>query len=1142
MIGRSNWRASASTAALTVALALGGVAPAVAATQPAQQTQTLTFDIPAGPLGESLRRYAEATGLQAVYSSELIEGVRSAPVQGRYSAAEALSLLLSGTGLSARQSGSTIALEPASSGQVADDGSRILGPVRVEGAESRLAYSGGPVRGDGIAQLGGVRGDQDGEATGYRPNVATVSAGAPTAIEDIPRSISVLTQEQIQKQDIQTIGDALERLPGVTVVQSNNTSLGTGAFVVSRGFDLTKVQIDGGSSRALNLVGNGMLDLSAYERVELVRGPNAVFAGAGSPGGSLNLVRKRPGRVDSFELSGILDNYGRRQFQLDVSTPALGGSSIAFRGVASVTDQEFYYDHGEVQSSLLYAIFDAPLGDRARIEFGLQHSRIDQTAPYSGQYRYLDGPVIDFGGGYYNNVNRPWSYDNSERTEAFARLFIDVMDDIDMEVGIDLDGGSQRRLQASGNMIAIQTGDLVFSSPHANYSELTDMSNVGVDFKLTGRRSFWGFDHNFLIAAEMTASGPNQPFDNFSINNPPVATIAEYVAALDTFTPALYPYTFMAGAGSSSTQSGVVLADVISWRDRVELTLGVRRYDSESSYFNITRDGEQGGWDGINLGETGTGLDQRDSQWVPSWAIAFKPTANLTFFGTQAEGQEVLVVPRYTVDGGQLGPTTYENLEVGVKFATDRLYASLSYYDLLQENIAQTVLGSACPPSNTVSTPCYEPGTATQQSKGVDFEAVGELFPGFTVSANYTWAKTETIGTGENFSTLSPTHAAQVFVDWSPGYLPRTSFRGGLRYRSEVYQSGNFVVFDPFPTIVRSGRSEFTEDAYLVMDLGVQHQLTPNVLLDLFVENVTDEKYLSTVSAQSSNFPGAPRTFTATLRWKRLNDAGDALSGLDLAPFGDPADWYAAADFGSHALDDLEGRGSGVSQDGVTPVRWNFETQDGAAATVRLGYRLSASIRTELEGAYRAAEFGDIGGGAAAPFGVCSAENVDVGVPFDCEDALGDASVYSVMANALYDFGGEQARFRPFIGAGLGIARTSIDFSGKLEGIGDTTPWPQFDPRRLQEGIAGDSTNIAFAYQLLGGLSFRISPQAAIEATYRYFNAPEVEWASFNLGEPGGYPQYGSPIPNLTNRVGDFSAAYEDHALTVGLRWTFGAR
>lgn len=1134
---RKAWAlACASILSLTAATATAASAPAAR-----QSAAVRDYSIPGGSLAPALIRFANETGMALVYPSSLAEGRRTTGAAGSLSTSDALAQLLAGTGLTFRvQDGRTVIIEQAPTGTIDADGSRVLGPVRVEGSQSS-AYS-GPVRGDGIAQLGGERGGQDQEADGYRANVATIAAGSPMAIEDIPRSISVLTQEQIQKQDIQTIGDALERMPGITVVQSNAANLSTGAGVVSRGFDLSRVQVDGGSSRPLNLVGNGMLDLSAYERVELVRGPNSVFAGAGSPGGSLNLVRKRPGTSDSFELTAVLDNYGRRQAQVDVSTPGVAGTSIAFRGVASVTDQDFYYVHGHVRSSLLYAIFDAPLGDRARLEFGLQHSRINQTAPYSGQYRYLDGPVVDFGGGYYNNVNRPWSYDNSDRTEAFARLFVDVMDDVDLEIGFDLDGGSHRRLQASGNFTAIAAGDLVISRPNANYAAVIDMNNVGVDFKLTGRRTLWGLQHNFLIAAEMTSSGPNQADENYSNNGPDTPTLADYAAALDTFVPSFYPYTYVAASGSSSTQSGVVLADVISWRDLVDLTLAVRRYESENSYFTVFRDQEFGGWTDITLGETGTAVERQEAQWAPSWAIAFKPTKNLTFFGTRAEGQETLFVPRYTVDGGQLGPTSYENLEAGVKFANDRLYASLSYYDVLQENIAQTVIGSSCPPSNTTATPCYEPGTATQNSQGVDFEAVGEVLPGLSVSANYTWAKTETIGTSENFSTLSPTHAAQLFVDWSPGFLTGTSFRGGLRYRSEVYQTGSFAVFDPFPTIIASGTTEFKEDEYLVVDFGVQHQLTPNVLLDLFVENVTDKQYLSTVSATSSNFPGAPRTFTATLRWKRLQNAGNFQSLSDLAPFGDAANWYAAADIGANTLDDLDAQASGVSQDGVTPVRWKFETQNGVATTARVGYRLSPVLRTELEAGHRSTEFGDIGGGAAAPFGVCGAESNSVGVPFDCDDAAGDASVFTLMANGIYDFGAQNARFQPFLGAGVGIARTSIDFSGKLEGIGDIAPWPDFDTRRLQEAIAGDSTHIAFAYQLVAGASFKITDRATIDATYRYFKAPDVEWDSANLGEPGGFPQYDSVIPNLTNRVGSFTAPLEDQSLTIGFRWAFGSR
>src|SRR5262249_48964054 len=141
-------------------------------------------------------------GVQVLYrdSSEL--SVNAAPLRGRMTVDQALSRLLAGTGYTYEYTRpGVITLRPVDRERGSE---RVLGPVRVEGAD----YVGPPKRGEGVARLGGERLGQDKEAKGYRPNVATIASGAPTAIEDIPRSISVITQQQMETQEITDIGEA----------------------------------------------------------------------------------------------------------------------------------------------------------------------------------------------------------------------------------------------------------------------------------------------------------------------------------------------------------------------------------------------------------------------------------------------------------------------------------------------------------------------------------------------------------------------------------------------------------------------------------------------------------------------------------------------------------------------------------------------------------------------------------------------------------------------------------------------------------------------------------------------------------------------------------------------------------------------
>src|SRR3984957_920646 len=79
---------------VSVAALVSGQAPA----------QTYSFDIPAESLSASLHEYARVSGQQIIFTNDLVAGYTSRPLHGTYDPSEALSQLLSGTGLVVKHS------------------------------------------------------------------------------------------------------------------------------------------------------------------------------------------------------------------------------------------------------------------------------------------------------------------------------------------------------------------------------------------------------------------------------------------------------------------------------------------------------------------------------------------------------------------------------------------------------------------------------------------------------------------------------------------------------------------------------------------------------------------------------------------------------------------------------------------------------------------------------------------------------------------------------------------------------------------------------------------------------------------------------------------------------------------------------
>lgn len=1128
----SSRRRWALACASILAISVAGLAAPAAAQVSVDEVRA--YQIPAGDLAPALNRFASETGLPLVYPAELAQGRRSPGFSGDASAGDALQYLLVGTGLRFELTDAGTFVISAAPGGGVDGEGRVLGPVRVEGQQGG-GYT-PPVRGDGIAQLGGVRGRQDDEAIGYRARVATAGSGVPTAIEDLPRAVSVLTQDQIEKQDIYDFRDALKRLPGVTFRETTAQRSGN-AKIFSRGYAIDRVQIDGGPAQELYLFGNGTLDLGAYERVELVRGPNGSFVGANaSPGGSLNLVRKRPSDQETLQVSTTIGSFNRRQAFVDYSTPSLFNTNIAFRGTLNAQDTEFFYWAAAKENLLAYGIFDVPLGDKARLEVGGKYSRVHETATYFGVGRYAEGPAWDVP--YEFNGSNDLTYNKGDDKELFARLHLDIADQWDVQVGVSRNwgvydktffaayyGGDPTLVLATGKTVA-ETLDPGTIAAMALRTDAASLGNLQADVRLNGKFDTWGLKHSLFVSADYSESYFNDGQEKGIAAARPIRSVADYYPDVP-YMP-LNDYFRLAGlptlpgydsifvnrkdreSAASNVSIGVTVQDVISYRDWVDFSLQLRWFTGSSASAGTSFDTTTGGVTWISYNSSKTVGKIR-----PTFGLTLKPTRNLRVIASYSEGfndQSML----YDIDKRPLDPSTYENVEIGLKWANDRLYASLTAYDLNQRNTAEAldnaIPGSRdCPP--TGSSQCYYRTGASQRSRGVDFEVAGEIFPGLQALASYNYNENEQISTNAPLTTEAPKESAKIWLDWTPESMPQLSIRGGAEYRSRIYVNGHRYgyVQDPVSgdwTNVYLGQFEIDEPAVTVWELGGSYAFNDKLVLDVLVENLFDERYFATQYARAT-----PRTVTATLRYK----TGLGLSrrrGEGITIFGDASDWYAVGQVGGHSPSDMDLTG-GVFPGGEQ-IKWKAETKGAAAALFTLGYRFAPNVRGELELGFRKGEIARVRGGTLPPNAVCSIERGAPAAP-GCGDAGGDVDTTTFMANALYDFGSPDATFRPYVGFGLGGASVSADFGGRLNGV------------TMSQDFGSQTQTTVFAWQALAGVGWKVTDRLTVDATYRYLSVPSLTLDGYVI------PQYEAAL-------GSFDTELSDGTASIGFRWAFGPK
>jgi catecholate siderophore receptor len=154
----------------------------------------------------------------------------------------------------------------------------------------------------------------------YSTDRTSTATRTPTDLNDIPQAISIVTEQQIDDQAMSSIADVLRYVPGAIVSQGEGHR--------------DQIILRGNSSTADFFV-DGMRDDVQYyrglynlERVELLKGPNAMIFGRGGGGGILNRVPKRPEAADFIRGDVSLDSYGAWLGDIDVNH-SLGGTVSA---------------------------------------------------------------------------------------------------------------------------------------------------------------------------------------------------------------------------------------------------------------------------------------------------------------------------------------------------------------------------------------------------------------------------------------------------------------------------------------------------------------------------------------------------------------------------------------------------------------------------------------------------------------------------------------------------------------------------------------------------------------------------------------------------------------------------------------------
>lgn len=689
-----------------------------------------------------------------------------------------------------------------------------------------LMTSVAPAQDDGPVQLGpitvtGVAESPYGPVEGYVANRTTTGAKTDTPLIEIPQSISVITRDRMEAQDVSTLNDALRYTPGVQPESFGNDSRVD--FLRFRGFnDSGNSVFQDGLQLRSSAFGQFRPELYGAQRVEVLRGPASVLYGKGDPGGLVNIITKRPTLEPFGELEFEVGNFDHLEGKFDVGGPFAGTQSLFYRltGLARNSDTQVDFVEDD-------RVFIAPAltwQPREDTTFTIvSHYQDDETGS-TNQFLPAEGTV------------RP-NPNGSISTDTFTG-----------EPGFD---GFDREVYSIGYLFEHRASDTWTFRQNARYNHLdVDAEQVfggglQADLRTLNRFAFTALAETdgFTIDTHAQAKFVTGPlahtllfgvdYQHYDFDETQGFAFASPIDIFDPDFGAPIPplFTFL-DTNTDQEQIGLYVQDQLKLYDKWVLTLGGRHdwvdTDTRNRLSGITTEQDDSEFSGrvglVYLSDIGLAP-------YASYSESFLPT-----LGTNALGEP-------------FEPETGDQYEFGIKYQPPGLngHVTLAGFELTRQNVRTP------DPDNPVN----QVQTGEIRSRGIELEAVASLDFGLNLIAAYTYQDVEitesNAGDEGNRPTTVPEHIASLWGDYTlqEGTLRGLGFGAGVRYKGSSFGDA---------------ANTFKVDDFTLVDAAAFYDWK-NLHFAINAENVFDDKHVAACSSAAACFFGPERTVVGSVRY-----------------------------------------------------------------------------------------------------------------------------------------------------------------------------------------------------------------------------------------------------------------------------------
>ena len=647
-----------------------------------------------------------------------------------------------------------------------------------------------------------------------------------TPAVDIPQSVSSVTKELIADKMAFNLKDVIDGVAGV------NQYSGYDEYTI-RGFRAENSRDINGLRGYSTTYTNSML--VNIERVEIIKGPTSTLYGNSDPGGTINLVTKKPLKQEESEINIYGGTWDHFRISGDNTGPLNKKKTLLYRINAGYDNTKSFRDNFYSKAYQVAPSFSFIPNERLslNLDFSLSHINtiLDRGQPgILGDANLLSTPIK-------LNVTQPGDYLHETDIASIASFSYKINDRLSYNMGY-LNYITQQNVADHGleNYITNDSIDLYFTK--WKYHTVTNTVSNYFSYKFnTGKlnhqlvagydyiQSKINLDQNYFELPDQFGE-ESGIVGTFSLRNP-----VYFKRPVNSYQLSDYDSDATEVDGDVYHTQGVYLQDEISL-NRWKLLLGLR----EEFY-------------------KGEGGDEEINQQVflPRVGIVYAIRENLSAYATYNKGFDPFEASSSTQQFDEPPkPQISELLETGMKanFFSGKLATSLALYQLTVQNVAVN--------ANDISNPDLFVQQGQVRSKGIELEANGNITP--NLSASFAYAYCDATVTKSKTATQVGTRLENAPRNSGSSWIKYEFKKGGLKgfgISSGYLQAGERNTLDPSITL----------PGYVTLNGAVQYTYK-HFMLALRAENITNKTYWMAAYNNVSKWPGEPRNFMLNLQYK----------------------------------------------------------------------------------------------------------------------------------------------------------------------------------------------------------------------------------------------------------------------------------